>query len=93
YNSSNRDWSNKDDAIASNLVSVGILHLLDGLEGSTGELNWYGRVYALTSFGFRFVRACNRQLNHELELLEQQFEEIVHGLKEPRGHGVSVQDN
>jgi len=38
---------------------------------STG---WYGRVYALTSFGLRFIRACDCNLNNELAAYEKEFE-------------------
>jgi hypothetical protein len=64
-------WTDKDDAIASNLVSLGVLHLVEGLEGVVGKLNWYGRVYALTRFGLRFLLACDLMIKDELARVEQ----------------------
>jgi hypothetical protein len=77
----NEDWSEKEEAIASNLVSVGILHLLDGLDGYIDNHNWYGRVYALTSFGYRFIRACDRELHKELRQREIEFDAELAELK------------
>jgi hypothetical protein len=71
---SNADWSEKEEAIASNLVSVGVLHHIDDLQGKVGKHGWYGRVYALTSFGLRFIRACDCNLNNELAAYEKEFE-------------------
>jgi hypothetical protein len=70
----NPNWSETDDAIASNLVSVGVLHLVDGLEGKIGKYQWFGRVYGLTSFGLRFLKACSRDIREELEKHEREFE-------------------
>lgn len=72
---SNQAWSDKDDAVASNLVSLGILHLIEGLEGEIGEFRWYGRAYALTAFGLRFVLACDRSVKRDLGDLNKAFEE------------------
>ncbi len=71
---SNRKWSDNDEAIASNLVSVGVLHLLDGLEGENGSFGWYGRVYALTSFGLRFLLACDMSIKQDLTRIEAALE-------------------
>ena len=63
-------WSPKEDAIASNLVSLGVLHLLEGVEGGIGNFGWYGRAYALTAFGLRLVFACDRPIKND-------FDEII----------------
>jgi hypothetical protein len=72
---SNRSWSDKDDAIASNLVSLGILHLITGIEGEIGKFGWYGRVYAITSFGLRFLLACDRTIKSDLDAINKALEE------------------
>jgi hypothetical protein len=72
---SNLSWTDKDDAIASNLVSLGILHLIESVDGSIGEFSWYGRVYAVTAFGLRFLLACDRSIARDLEVLQKAFEE------------------
>jgi len=76
---SNTDWSDKDDAIASNLVSVGILHLVDGLEGKVGKLEWYGRLYAITTFGLRFLFACDLSIKEDFTRINEALmkQEIV----------------
>jgi len=63
------DWSETEDAIASNLLSLGVLHLIDGVEGTIGEFSWYGRVYALTTFGLRFVFACDRSIKSAFDAI------------------------
>lgn len=83
----NPTWSQKDDAIASNLVSLGILHLIEAIEGELGKFHWYGRVYALTSFGVRFILACDRSIKRDLGELNSAFER-AEGLAENAGrHG------
>jgi hypothetical protein len=67
-------FTQKDEEMASTLVSVGVLHLLDGLEGRIGEREWSGRVYALTSFGLRFLLACDRHVSNQLKELLQRLE-------------------
>jgi hypothetical protein len=82
---SNENWSNKDEELASNLVSVGVLQLLDGVGGKVGSLYWYGRVYALTSFGLRFIKACDRQIQNKLAELELEFEKELESEDTRRG--------
>ena len=75
------EWTSNDEDIASNLVSLGILHLVNGLSSKIGEFQWYVCAYALTSFGFRFLKACDRELSNALESRKAEFQKEIDALR------------
>jgi hypothetical protein len=74
-------FGENEEAIASNLVSLGVLHFLDGLEGTIGELEWFGRAYGITQFGLRFVQACDQKLRTDLAAVANRFRDDLADLE------------